>query len=85
MNDVRESFLKDFETNSKQNSYVMSQIYLRYQTGEDVNEFFRLPELYKKLDGAAIHAAAREYLKADNYVQVILYPDKPATAPAAAR
>lgn len=85
VNDVRESFLKDFETNSKQNSYVMSQIYLRYQTGEDVNEFFRLPELYKKLDGAAIHAAAREYLKADNYVQVILYPDKPATAPAAAR
>jgi predicted Zn-dependent peptidase len=61
----------------KQNSYVMSQIYLRYQTGEDVNEFFRLPEYYRELDAAAIHEAARAYLNPGNYVRVTLFPDTP--------
>jgi len=59
---------------------VLSQIYLRYQTGEDVNEFFRLPEYYKKLDAATIKDAARTYLNPGNYVRVTLFPDTPPAA-----
>jgi len=80
VNDAREAFLRDYETNTKQNSYVMSQIYLRYQTGEDVNEFFRLPEYYGKLDGATIKEAARTYLNPGNYVRVVLLPETPPAA-----
>ena len=76
VNDVRESFLRDFETNSKQNSYLLAQVYQRYLNGEDVNGWFQIPEEYKKIDAAMIHEAAREYLKVDNHVQVILLPEK---------
>jgi len=82
VNDTREAFLRDYETNTKQNTYVMNQIYLRYQTGEDVNEFFRLPEYYRKLDAAAIKEAAGTYLNPGNYVRVALFPETP---PAAAK
>ena len=81
VNDAREAFLRDYETGLKQNLNVMTQIYLRYQTGEDVNEFFRLPEYYKKLDAAAIKAAARTYLDPGNYVRVTLFPETPTPAP----
>ena len=82
VNDAREAFLRDYETAMKQNGNVMSQIYLRYQTGEDVNEYLRLPEYYKKLDAATIKEAARTYLNPGNYVRVALFPDTP---PAAAK
>ena len=36
VSDVREALLRDFETNMKQNSYLLTQIYLRYQSGEDL-------------------------------------------------
>jgi zinc protease len=80
VSDAREAFLRDYETNMKQNSYVLSQIYLRYQTGEDVNEFFRLPEYYKSMDAAMIREAARTYLNTGNYVRVTLLPDTPPSA-----
>ena len=80
VNDARAAFLRDYETTTKQNGYVMSQIYLRYQTGEDVNEFFRLPEYYKRLDAATIKEAARTYLNPGNYVRVTLFPDTPPPA-----
>jgi zinc protease len=80
VNDTREALLRDYETNTKQNAYVMNQIYLRYQTGEDVNEFFRLPEYYRKLNAAAIKEAAATYLNPGNYVRVALFPDTPPAA-----
>jgi zinc protease len=82
VNDAREAFLRDYETAMKQNGNVMSQVYLRYQTGEDVNEYFRLPDYYRKLDAATIKEAARMYLNPGNYVRVTLLPDTP---PAAAK
>jgi predicted Zn-dependent peptidase len=82
VNDALEAFLRDYETGMKQNLNVMTQIYLRYQTGEDVNEWFRLPEYYRKRDAAAIKEAAGTYLNPGNYVRVTLFPDTP---PAAAK
>jgi len=80
VNDAREAFLRDYETAMKQNGNVMSQVYLRYQTGEDVNEYFRLPDYYRKLDAAAIKEAARTYLDLGNYVRVTLLPETPPPA-----
>jgi zinc protease len=74
--DVRENQLRDYETNVKQNAYLLTQIYLKYQVNEDLKDFFDLPEMYKKLDAATIHAAARTYLNTGNYVRVTLYPEE---------
>lgn len=74
--DIREQLVRDFETNSKQNSYLLGQIWIRYQVPQDLGEFFSLPEFYKTLDAAMIQRAAKKYLDTANTVQVTLLPEK---------
>jgi len=76
VNDVKEGLLRDYETNAKQNSYLLTQIYIRYQVSEDMKDFYAVPEYYSKLTPAAIQEAARAYLNNENYVQVVLFPEK---------
>jgi zinc protease len=75
VNDVKEALLREFETNSKQNPYLLGQISLRYQYPEDLGEFFSLADYYKTVTGTMIQDAARRYLDAANYVQVTLLPE----------
>ncbi|MDP9322304.1 MAG: insulinase family protein, partial [Acidobacteriota bacterium] len=75
--DVKETFLRDQETNMKQNGYLLGQIANRYQLGEDLTSLFNLADFYNKIDAATIKDAARLYLKSDNFVKVTLYPEKP--------
>jgi zinc protease len=79
VNEVLAAFLRDYETNFKQNSYLLSQIYLRYQEGEALNDFFNFPEVYKRtVTAALIQEAAKAYLNKGNYVRVTLLPETPA-------
>ena len=80
LGDVREQLLRDFETNSRQNSYLATQLYFRYLYNEDVRTLFEMPEAYKKLTPAVIQEAARTYLNPENYVQLTLLPE-PRTTP----
>jgi zinc protease len=54
----------------------MSQLYGRYESGEDPAGVFTLTDFYNKLDGATIQQAARTYLDTNNYVKVVLMPEK---------
>jgi len=74
--DVKETFLRDQETNMKQNGYLLAQIGARYQYGEDLTSLFNMAEYYNKLDAATIRDAARLYLNSDNFVKVTLFPEK---------
>jgi zinc protease len=74
--DEREALLRDFETSSKVNSYLLGQIALRYQAGEDPALLWNVPEYYKKVDAAMIQQAAKTYLNTNNYVKVTLAPEK---------
>jgi zinc protease len=80
VNDAREQLLRDFETNIKQNNYLVTQIYFKYLYGEDLETFFGMPESYRKLTPAVIQEAAIAYLSPENYVQVTLLPE-PQAAP----
>jgi zinc protease len=80
VSDVREQLIRDFETNMQQNSYLLAQIYLRYQFSEDLGKFFGLTEYYKTLNAKMIWDAARTYLNTDNYVKVLLLPETKAEA-----
>ena len=75
VNDVREQLLRDFETNIRQNSYLVTQLYFKYLYGEDPKGLFEMPDTYKKLTPAAIQEAAKAYLTPENYVQVTLLPE----------
>jgi len=74
--DIREQLIRDFETNSKQNAYLLGQIWIRYQVPMDLGEFFSLNEFYKTVDAAMIQKAAKAYLDTANHVQVTLLPEK---------
>ena len=76
LNDEREALMREFETNSKQNAYLLNQIVQRLQNGEDVAALWNVPEFYKKLDVATVQLAARTYLNTSSYVKVTLFPEK---------
>ena len=76
LTDQREILLRDFETNSKVNSWLIGQIGQKYENGEDPAGLWRLPDLYKKIDKATIQDAAKKYLDTKRYVEVSLFPEK---------
>jgi zinc protease len=76
LNDEKEALGRDFETNSKQNGYLLSQISIRYQQGEDPAALWNITEFYKKLDAATIQQAAKTYLNTNAFVKVTLFPEK---------
>jgi zinc protease len=76
VNDEKEALLREFETSSKLNNYLLGQIALRYQYGEDPAGLWNIPDYYKKIDGAMIQQAAKTYLNTNNYVKVTLVPEK---------
>ena len=76
--DVKQTFLRDQETNMKQNGYLLTQLAVRYQYGEDLGSLFSMADFYNTLDATTIRDAARLYLKNDNVVKVTLFPEKPA-------
>lgn len=82
VSDIREQLIRDFETNTTQNAYLLGQIWLRYQMPQDLGEFFTLNEFYKTVDAAMIQKAAKAYFDTANRVQVTLLPEKmPEEAP----
>jgi zinc protease len=74
--DEREALMRDFETNVKQNGYLLTQIGVKYQYGEDPTTLWNIPEYYQKVDGPMIQQAARTYLDGKNRVTVLLFPEK---------
>ena len=75
LTDAKEKLRRDFETNRKQNNYLLAQLSIRYQYGEDLTTLFTLEEFYNKLTPAAIQDAAKQYLNPANMVKVTLFPE----------
>jgi zinc protease len=74
--EVKLALQRDFETSSRTNSFLLSQIVAKYEAGEDVEGLWDVPKYYDKLDAAAIREAAKKYLDKSNYVRVTLKPQK---------
>lgn len=74
--DEKQALLREFETNSKENGYLLSQMVAKIQNGEDIAGVWNAPELYNKLDAATIQEAAKKYLNPANVVTVSLFPEK---------
>src|SRR6185369_15572636 len=74
--DEKEAVVREFETNSTQNGYLLNQIQLRFFNEEAVEGIWAIPDFYKKLDAATIKDAAKTYLNTNSYVKVTLFPEK---------
>jgi zinc protease len=74
--DTKETFLRDFESNTKQNGYWLSQIAFKYEYGEDPATLLAVPDFYRRIDAATIQQAARQYLDIQRFVRISLVPEK---------
>ena len=76
--DVVAQFIRDHETNVKNNGYLLTQIAVKYQYGEvsELPVLFDLASWYQKLTVGAVHTAAKTYLNTGRYVKVQLFPEK---------
>ena len=73
--DGRVALMRDFETNSERNDYLLNRLVFKYQYGEDVREVFNMRRLYDQLTVAALRDAAQVYLNTNRYVEVTLQPE----------
>jgi zinc protease len=76
LEDEKAAMIREFETSSKQNGFLLGQIAAKYQSGEDVAGIWAAPELYRNIDVATVQTAAKSYLNTSNYVRVTLLPEK---------
>jgi zinc protease len=73
--DTRAALMRDFETNSQRNDYLLNRILYKYEYGEDVSEVFSMRPFYDQLTVTALRDAARAYLDTNRYVEVTLLPE----------
>jgi zinc protease len=72
---VRETEIRERQTNLKQNSYWLSALATYDRYGWDARKIVDASDLITALNAATIRRAAQTYLNRRNYVQVSLYPE----------
>ena len=77
MKRLRDGLLRDNQTNSQENDYVLEQITRRYEDGDSANlgDIESAAARIAALTPDAIQRAAQEYLNTENYVKVTLMPE----------
>jgi zinc protease len=73
---VRETLLRERETNLRRNEYWLSLLYSYDYNHWDPKGILDYSEEIRRLDPEAVKDAARRYLDEKNYVQVKLLPEK---------
>jgi zinc protease len=74
--DTRSALIRDLETNSADNVYLLNRILYKYEFDEDVKEVFNMRPFYDQVTVASLRDAAREYLNTNRYVAVTLVPER---------
>ena len=73
---VRETQLRSYETNLKENTYWLRALQTYYFRKQDPDLILKYPELVGTLTSEKIQKAAVQYLNKNNYVQVVLLPEE---------
>ena len=72
---VRETYLKEYEIELKDNSYWLKYLYKSYYYSRELTEILGYLDLYNSLTAEMIQKAAQKYFNMDNYVKVVLKPE----------
>ncbi|MBL7110638.1 MAG: insulinase family protein [Bacteroidales bacterium] len=73
---VTETQLRSYEIQLKENGYWLSQLQNYYFTGQDPESILKYPEKVKTMTSGNIQKTATKYLNMNNYVKVVLLPEK---------
>ncbi|MGD1044381.1 MAG: insulinase family protein [Bacteroidota bacterium] len=73
---VRETQRRGYEINLKRNGFWLNSLSFYYWENEDPEMILNYPKYVENLNAAAIQNAVKKYFNMDNYVKVVLYPEK---------
>ena len=76
---VRETQIRKYEIDMKENMHWLNSLYNSYFYERELNEILDDPELFKTLTAEMMQSAAIKYFNMENYVKVILKPEKSET------
>jgi zinc protease len=73
---IRDSLVREFETNSQDNRFLLGQITQAYEDGDpsDLAATLDVPGQLRALTGEDLQRAAERYLNTSRYVKVTLMP-----------
>jgi len=73
---VRETQRRGYEVNMKQNRYWLNTLHSYYVDNGNPEKMLNYPKFVENLNSDAIQNAVKKYFNMDNYVKVVLYPEK---------
>jgi zinc protease len=73
---VKETLKRSFETNMRTNGYWLGQLTAYFRLGDDPRVLLTYPQLVDTLTPELVRDAAVRFLKRDNYIQVMLMPER---------
>lgn len=73
---VKELQRRDREVNLKENQFWLVALRMYYANGEDPEGILKYGTLIERLTAGAVQNVAKKYLNVDNYVKVVLKPEK---------
>ncbi len=73
---VRETQRRAHEVRLKQNSFWINNLVAYYSNSEDPEMILNYPSLVENMNAGALQQAVRKYFNMENYVKVILFPEK---------
>jgi zinc protease len=73
---VRETQRRAYEVNLKQNGFWLNNLRSYYANNEDPEMMLNYPKLVENLTAGAIQTAVKKYFNMENYVKVVLYPER---------
>lgn len=74
--DIQEAFMREYETQSRLNPWVLAQLEHKYRLGEDPRGILTYVDSIKALSPEILKQAAELYLDTGKYVQVVLMPEE---------
>ncbi|MBN1396626.1 MAG: insulinase family protein [Bacteroidetes bacterium] len=78
---IREIQRRRYEKNIKQNGFWLNNLHFYYDNNENPEMILNYPKLVDRLSAQAIQDAVKKYFNNENYVKVVLYPEKKESKP----
>jgi zinc protease len=76
INKIKETQKREFELNLKENKFWLSTLNSYYFYNNDLSLLMKYPQRVENFNTDAVQKAAQTYFDVNNYVKVILYPEK---------
>lgn len=73
---IRETQERSYEVQMQENQYWLDHLHDAYFISYDPAMIYEYPKLISTLTASMVQDAARKYLNKDNYVEIVLYPEK---------